>query len=215
MAVMKKRSHVWDYYKDGSRMSGLKIVDCKVQGTSQRRTVYNVSFDCCGARQTMTHERIVARISARHVLCGSCGQKRWSYYDPNTTIGGYRILKRIAVNGKAQRGTVYRVKAECCGAEIDVDHRRLRCRELNGSTLCPSCARKNGMEKYVEKNATEREKAEEARRERVATKRDATVGAGTLEPTECTPYGVDRYPDWPRPSWVPIGVNVIWQDRML
>lgn len=186
-------SRRWGYYRDGSNMCGIRIVNCEVQGTSQKKTIYNVVFDCCGMRKTMNHERILARLKIGQDMCCKCGKRKWRYYEPHSIVGGYEILERISVQGKEQTGTIYRAKAMCCGAEADVSHERITRRMIDGSILCPYCAK--------------------ARREARA---EAVKRCGDVDPKKRATHRVDHSLDLPRPppSWVPIGVHVAWEDRM-
>lgn len=205
------RKNTWDYYKATQRMAGLKIIDVSVQGITQRSTVYRVSFDCCGSMRDLTHERINARIAYGHIKCGECGQTRWKYYEQGQIIAGAEILERVSVTGKSQKGAIYRTKAQCCGAESELSHYRIRRRELAGSILCPSCARENGMEAYKAANADRAAKAAEARRLRVEKKRQQEEEGFS---TSGSPYDIEHRPDWPRPSWIKPGVHTLWEDRM-
>lgn len=205
------RNRSWDYYKANQRMAGLKIIEVKIQGTTQRNTVYRVSFDCCGSRRDLTHGRINARIASGHRECGKCVRTRWKYYEPGQIIAGAEILARISVIGKSQKGTVYLTKAQCCGVESELSHCRIRRRELAGSILCPDCARKNGMEAYKAANADRAAKAAGARRLRAEKKRQQEKeGFSTSGP----PYGIEHRPEWPRPNWIKPGAHTIWEDRM-
>lgn len=198
----------WDYYRIGMDYAGLKILDVKTQGTNQRATIYRVRYDCCGSEADITHERIIHRIRTDVLRCGKCAQGGWRFFDDGEIVTGYEILARVSIGRQTQKKTIYKIRTTCCDKKFDCSHYCLVRRGNDGTILCRDCAAIQGKNAQIKKTSGRRNEIRAQRRKERLLKKELKFS------TANQPYMIRFRPEWPVPSHVPIGVHVLWEDRM-
>ncbi|NCC29002.1 MAG: hypothetical protein EOM22_12890 [Gammaproteobacteria bacterium] len=64
--------HRWDYYPDGQRVGGIKVVERLTSGDRPGDVRYEVACMSCGEHSEMSHKYIVARANKNVDGCHSC-----------------------------------------------------------------------------------------------------------------------------------------------
>lgn len=194
----------YDYYSDGKRITGIKILELLCGGKRQSDIKYRVRFECCGREVEMTHAAVARRVAARSSVCAPCGRRRWTHFTPTQKVGGVMVLKRTRTEGKAKTGAFYLIRYLCCGAERELSHYIIDKRERSGAKACHKCApavagkvRTGDLGEYADFDPDGQQPGK---------KRKA------IDPH--APYGIAFRPEWPVPSWIPRGEYVLYEDRM-
>lgn len=197
---------MYDYYSDGLRITGIKILERLCGGKRQTDIQYRVLFECCGTEKVMTHAAVARRVSARSSVCAPCGRRRWAYFTTGDRVGGVTILNRTRTEGKAKTGAFYKIRYDCCGAERELSQYIIEKRNRNDAKACHSCSAKgSGLVRSGELLDYQDfdPDPDDAYWVRIRKKFDPRA-----------PYGLDFRPEWKVPSWIPIGRHILWQDRM-
>lgn len=193
----------WDYYREGRRIAGLKILDRLCGGTRQADVRYAIKYDCCSAAAELTHADVARRVCAGSTMCGPCGRRRWAYYTPGTRVAALTVLERVSVTGKGKDGTIYRVRYDCCGAEKELSHYIIDKRVRISAKACHPCSAK-GSGKVRSGELMDYQDFEPDGSKPKRHKRDDPHAD----------YGVEFRPEWKVPSWIAKGEYVLWEDRM-
>jgi len=119
----------WDYYPEGKRISGVKILERICGGDARDSVRYDVVCLTCGTRMEMTHKYIGDRERKRVEGCSSCRAKLAAYArqekalrqddrpEPEGAIRAGQHLwwpMRGPMGGRNDRGRWTRMPGEVC-----------------------------------------------------------------------------------------------------
>lgn len=62
----------WDYYADGARLGGVKIIERLNSADRQDEVFYAVRWSCCGREDELTHKQIARRVTRGSAVCRRC-----------------------------------------------------------------------------------------------------------------------------------------------
>ena len=66
----------WDYFPEGKKIGGVKVIEQTAWGANNREVRYDVACMECGAHHEMTHAYIRSRAARRVEGCATCRTER-------------------------------------------------------------------------------------------------------------------------------------------
>ena len=65
----------WDYFPEGKKIGGTKIIDLIEPTQIKATTLYRVACQRCGSRREITHQELVRRANKGSEQCQNCQNK--------------------------------------------------------------------------------------------------------------------------------------------